>query len=310
MTDQSERAVNTMNTAKSDPSAVDIDAAESLLSSDNNEVRNTVLKALFRVADEEPDAVASISDAVVERLEDPYRVARSHATMTVMALADQRPDTVESAIPALVNELDNEVPLYRFRTAGALGKLLESHPEAFVDHADALFDVLVDGPRVELDVEDVYDPDDPQVMNRRQMERAEAVAKERNRDWKRSQASLEVAANALVEVARVDPAVCASRLPELEPVIAEEEPAVRGAAIEIVRHVAEGDPDAINPLVDVLLTRLNDDEAFVRGRAIRALGFAEVVDAIEPLRAVAEDDPDDTVAELANDTADWIAERS
>lgn len=308
MTDQRERAADIVKTVGTDPAAVDIDTVESLLQSDDNEVRNNALKALYPLAKEEPDKVRTIADTIVDCLDDDYRVARSNAIMTVKALADSHPDAVESAIPALVNELDENVPLYRFRAAGAVGKLLESNPEAFIDHADELFDVVVDGPRVELNVEDVYDPDDPKPMNQRRFQRAKAAAEERNRDWKRSQAVLEIAANTLVEVAKADPDACATRLPELEGVISEGEPAVRGAAIEIVRHVAEHDPESIEPLVGPLLERLDDDEEFVRARAIRALGFGKVNEAIDPLREVEAEDQDETVAELAAETANWLTD--
>lgn len=288
-----------VDTAKSDPDAIDLEEIEALLDDDWEEMRNTGLKVLVGVAVDDSDRVVALVDDVIDCLDESYGIARSHAALVLSLLAEDHADLVEPAIPQLVENLTDETPMYRYRAARAVALLAESKPDSFVEHTDELIELLVDGPTVSKP----NPPDDPS----RRAEFQEQM-KQLEPDFARSAATKEVAANVLVEVAREDPTLCVERLEALLPVLRndDEVPHVRGAVIDVIRYVATADSDASDVAIDALLEHLEDDTTLVRARAIRALGFAEITDAIDSLRTIAESDPDEDVRELAAETADWL----
>lgn len=308
MADHSEMATELMKAADSDPDDIDIETVDELLSSDMGRARDAALKALTVLAHDDPDRVEPYVDDIIAGLDDSFLNARNSAAMALTVLAQEQSDDVVPAIPSLVDALDEDPPLFRFRAAGAVAPLADAHPEEFVDHADRLIDALVDGPRVK-DPEDVVEDDTPAKQLEKQMTQLRARTDEHRKDKQRSQGTREVAANVLVDITREDPDALADRLSELVPLLSDDVPSVRGAIVEVIRHVAEDDPDAVDEVVDPLLELLDDEVDFVRARAVRALGYAEADEAIEPLRDLAEDEADEDVAELAEDTADWLAER-
>ncbi|MCU4740795.1 HEAT repeat domain-containing protein [Natronoglomus mannanivorans] len=294
-----EAPVHLVDTAKSDPDAIDLEEIEALLDDDWEERRNTGLKVLVGLAADDPERVVPFVDDVIDCLSESYGPARSHAALVLTLLVEDYPELVEPAIPQLVDNLTDETPIYRYRAARTIALQTEATPESFVEHADDLIDVLIDGPTVSKPAP----PDDP---SRREQHKGQV--EHLQPDFARSAATKEVAANVLVEVAEREPSVCAERLSDLYSVLENEDevPLVRGAIVDIVKHIAMADAADSPAVTDVLIDHLDDDTTVVRARAIRALGFAEVADAIEPLRTVAESDPDEDVRDLASETADWL----
>lgn len=314
MTDHSEQLKNLkqlLETADEDPAAVDIEHVEEFLTAEVGEHRNTALKILVVVAQEEPDRVVPIAGSIIDRLDDDYLVASGMATMAVGVLAKHQPDAVRPAVPDLVEKLDHETPLYRFRAAGAIAPLLEAYPEDFAQYGDEIIDVLVEGPRVSDTLEEMGQPSD---ASERDM--YEQYTKLLQEDRMRDEGVREILVNVLVEIAKEEPEIPAQRISDLVRLLEDQSPPVRGGAIEVVRHVAENDLAAAESTIDTLLERLNDEQLFVRARAIRTLGFIEATEAIGPLREMAESPPapgpgadeDDVqvITELAADTADWL----
>lgn len=307
MNDQRE-LTNLLEAVESGREEIDVERITGFLESDRGEVRNTALKVLYHITRDDPDRVAPVADDVIDRLTDPYLVARSMAAMTLVPLARERPDAVEPALPDLIDLLDEDLPVLRFRAAGAIAPLSGSHAEAFVEHVDELVDHLGDAGK-SGEYEQLLDVDDPSSIDyRTRQDLVQEIADERAKDQARSKGTREVIANTLVEIARVAPDACAGWIPDLVSVIENGDSTVRGPTIDVVRYVAESDPNAVEPAINVLIERLDDDVNVVRARAIRALGFAEATNAVGPLRSAAESDPDDDVAELAAETARWLAD--
>ncbi|MEY7850607.1 hypothetical protein AB7C87_15575 [Natrarchaeobius sp. A-rgal3] len=310
MTEQSGNMRELLDAVQNDPDAIDLEVAEELLEAEGASGRTTALQAISVIAKEEPDRVLEYTDRVVELLDDDVLSVRTTAALALTSLSRNRPEAVVPAVPALVGILGEEPPLFRFRAAGALAPLTADHATAFVDHTDHLLEVLLDGPTFEEDPRSVATSEE---LSSEEKQRTLSTLAGRSGEWKRartrSNATREVAANVLVEVARVDPDQIASRLDRVLETLSADEAAVRGAGVEMVRHVGEDDPDAVEDAIDPLLALL-DDVAFVRARAIRALGYAEATAAIDPLREVATADENDDVADLAADTADWLDENS
>lgn len=297
-----------LETARTDPEAVDLETIVALFDAEQGQVRNVALRCVRFVAIDDPGRVAAISEHVVERLDDEFAVAGSTAAAVLARIAPEHPDAVRPAVPALVGKLDEHPPQTGYRAARALTPLLEDDPAEFVSEADVLFDVLVDPP-------EVWAPESEELQDLPRKKResiTNLLASRRDEittDEARARVIREFAAHALVEVTALDPDAIADRLEELTPALAREPPLARAATIDVVANVAREESAAAAPVIEALIDRLEDDADVVRIHAVRALGFAEATDAVEPLRAVAED-ADGELGELAADTADWLAEAS
>lgn len=298
-----------LETARNDPENVDIDAVVALLDAEQGRVRNVALRCLLFVAIDDPDRVAAVADTIIERLDDEFPVAGSTATAVLAKVAAERPETVQPALPTLAEKLDEHPPQTGYRAARALTPLLEDDPSQFVPMADRLLDVLVDPPEVwapEADELRDLPPEERESITTLLQSRRGEIGKDRAR----ARGTREFAAHALVEVTALEPEAIADRLDDLPPALARDPPLARAAALDAVANVARADPAAAAPTVDALIDRLEDDAEFVRAHAVRALGFAEATDAVDPLRELAEGDVDDDIRELAADTADWLADEA
>ncbi|NGM67938.1 hypothetical protein G6M89_02735 [Natronolimnobius sp. AArcel1] len=295
---------------QSNPDAIDLEVVESCFDADLASDRTTALQAVSVLATYDLEQALEYTDRVHALLKDDVLAVQSAAAMAAMTLARQRPSSMVSALPTLVELLECDPPLLRFRAAGALAPLTDSHASAFVPHTDRLLELLVDGPTVNDPQELVDAPDLSPAEKTARVSMLTGRGSELSRSRMRSVGTREVIANILVEIARIEPATCAQRLPAIVPALADAEPSVRGGAIEIVRHIAEADPDNAADAIGPLIARLEDDVSFVRARAVRALGYAEATTAIGRLQEFAESEASDDVATLATETADWLESES
>ncbi|OVE85438.1 HEAT repeat domain-containing protein [Natronolimnobius baerhuensis] len=306
MATQQRHATALRTAVQSDPEAIDHEVVESCFDAERASDRTTALQAVSVLATHDLEQALEYTDRVYTRLTDDVLAVQSAAAMAALCLARERPESMVEAIPSLVELLERDPPLLRFRAAGALAPLTESHASAFVPHTDRLLELLVDGPTVDDPQEIANDPALSPAEKTARVSMLTGRGSELSRSRTRSVGTREVIANILVELARMEPAMCADRLPVIVPALSDEEAAVRGGAIEFVRHVAEDEPDTVAPAIDPLLACLEDEVTFVRARAIRALGYAEVTVAIDPLRELADSEESDDVATLATETADWL----
>ncbi|RQG99188.1 HEAT repeat domain-containing protein [Natrarchaeobius oligotrophus] len=301
-TDLESRSRELLERARTEPDRVDVSAIEPLLEADDGHVRHDALRAATLIADDEPDRLRPIAGVIRARVDDPYPVASSTAMMALSLLGESHPDAVRPVAPTIVDHLDDPSPGYRFRAASALVPLAEPYPEFFVERADVLVDRLVAEPvvtpiRTEAVREENLSPD-----------RIKTREKAREADRGRSIACREILAHLLVHVANVRPDALADRLEEIADELEAAEPSVREALVDVFGHVAEADLSTVELPIDRTVALLEDDDPTVRARAIRTLGFAGAADAVDSLRAVAESDDDEAVAEFARETADWLAE--
>ena len=311
MASQRARSKELMAAAQSDPDAIALETVDELLDSDDAIGRSAALQALSVIATEDPDRAVEYADRIIELLEDDVLAVSSTAALASMMLARERPESIVPAVPTLVDMLDEDPPLYRYRAAGALAPLTESHAQSFVDHTDQLIAHLVDGPTFTVDAGEIATSDNRSPADKKyELSMLKGRGEELDRSRARSIGTREIIANVLVEVARLDPETCKSRLNDVRPVLFDDEPSVRGAVIELVRHVADHDPTAVEAEIEPLVDLLEDDAEFVRGRAVRALGYAEATEAIEPLRSLAEQEDSDALADLAAETADWLSDET
>lgn len=293
---------------QSDPAAIDPETVEHRLAADAAADRALALQAASLLVDEQPDVATTFSDDVEALLDDDVLAVQAAAALAAMSVARERPDEIIPAVPRLVELLDEDPPLLRFRAAGALAPLTDSHPEVFSDHVDRLVRSLLDGPRFDTDLQSVAQSDD---LSEEQKERRLSMLRDRTDELERgkvrSEGTREVIVNTLVEAVRVDPESCTPHRQELLTLLSDESSAVRAGAVEVVRQLADVDAETAQETVDPLLDLLDDDAEFIRARAVRALGFLEASEAVEPLSELARTEPNDELATLAEETAEWIA---
>ncbi|RQG94238.1 HEAT repeat domain-containing protein [Natrarchaeobius chitinivorans] len=304
MSDLRKRANEFLEQAGTKPGNVDVTAVEPLLDADDGYVRHTALRTLALVASENPDQVLPVVETVRSRVDDSYAVASSTAMVILSFVGETNPAEVRPVVPEIVDRLDNPSPGYRFRAASALVPLADPSPEVVVDYADDLADLLVDTPVVSSIRNDALEEENLNPGRIKTMEKA------RSRDRGRSIAYREILAHLLVCVADADPAAIVDRLDDVAEELPESKQPVRQALVEVFRHVAESNDVDVSVPIDPLQDLLEDDDPTVQARAVRTLGFAEATETIPALRALAERDGNETVSELARETADWLAQRT
>ncbi|RQG86688.1 hypothetical protein EA462_16230 [Natrarchaeobius halalkaliphilus] len=303
MSDLTTRSMELLEQAGTNPVAVEVDELEPLLDHENGHVRHTALRTLALVCEADPDRVRPVVDSVRDRVDDSYSIASSTALVVLSLVGETEPDAVRPIAPAIIDRLDDPSPGYRFRAASALVPLAEPYPDIFVEHADDLVDLLRENAAVDPMGSDALERDNLSPDRLRTMNEA------RTRDRGLSIAFREILAHLLVHVASVDPAAIAHRLETITDELDESADPVRQALVEVFRHVAEADAVDCEIPIGSLVALLEDGTPTTRARVVRTLGFAEAIEAVAPLRSLADRADDEAVSELASETADWLADR-
>lgn len=241
-----------------------------------------------------------VSERVIDTLNDPFLVASSTATMVLMLLAQNHPEAVCPAVPVLIGKLDGDVPQYRFHAAGAIAAVSDRYPERFVEYSDELFDFFVDGPQVESD--------EPIHHAGLRDDRENTIRRQQQVQRRHSRSTREVTSSVLVEVAKIAPEACARRLSDIAMLLDDDAISVQVGALEIVMYTTKNDPAVVEPEIDALLERLDEDIASIRLWAVKELGAVGPVEVIDELRGIADTDPDEEVADCAATVIDTIGE--
>jgi len=291
-------------------SVIEIDPDEVLrrLESDAATDRALALQGVFRLVTEDPEQAERFTDPVIELLDDDVFAVKMSAALAAMPIVKSRPGEMLPAVSTLVEFLDSDPPLLRFRAAGVLAPLTASHPQAFADHTGLLVETLLHGPTFDTDLQSVAQSD---ALTSEQKEQQLSLLRNRKdeleRSKVRSEGTREVIINILVETARTEPDSCEPHHSDLVSALSDDSVAVRAGAVEVVRHVAAAHPETVGSVAEPLIDRLNDDAEHVRARAVRALGLLEVTEASDPLSTLAESESSDELADLASETAEWLA---
>lgn len=94
--------------------------------------------ALGRLAEEDPDVVASVADDLRALLDQDEKTVQHNAVEAFGALVSERPDVVVPAAATLRDLLDHDEVAIQHNAAGILGRLVETHPDAVLPAVDAL----------------------------------------------------------------------------------------------------------------------------------------------------------------------------
>lgn len=219
------------------------DATDCLAQFADDEARRRALNTLRDLADDNPDAVAGVTDALTTFLTDDERAFRLSAAKLFVALADAEPNTVVPVADALADRLadDDEFYFVRARCAEALGYVALDHPDA------------VGSPALLADLRVGLEFDEPEVR--------------------------EKLAKALEGVALGDPDRLRHRVEGLAEHLDDGSALVRYHLVSALVAVATNHPGRLAPVADALTDRLGDESAHVRGRAAEAFGLLARADA-------------------------------
>lgn len=205
----------------------------------------------------------------------------------------------------LVDHVDAVVGLFSFETGGhrnlganILAKVALEDPGAIAPHFDQVVaatertDVIV---KTELPEELRNEAEGMEAYHTKDQEETALRFDARNK-----------LVNVLVAVVEEEPAAVADAAPDVAALLDHDDDIVVSNAIDALAAYAEHEPALVEDHIDALISCLDHEDEQIRARTIRALGFAEATEAVEKLRAVAEDDGEDDVSEMAAETADFL----
>lgn len=199
--------------------------------------RKALLQALRPRAKRDPAALEPLLSALTTFLTDSERSIRLTTVKLFVAVADAEPDAVVALVPSLADRLADAEEFYyvRARAAEALGYVALEHPDA-VASPDVLADL-----RVGLSF------DEPEVT--------------------------EKLAKALEYVALGDPGRLRHHVSDLADHLDDDAELVRYHLTTALVAVGCEHPTALAAGCDALEARLDDENAYIRGRAAEALGL-------------------------------------
>lgn len=302
MTDAGSHAIETVDLEDGVPTTeVSPETIRSGLASDRPTVRSKAATVAAGLTQRDPAVLYDLAPVLMDSLDDDQRVVRYQSLIALSHVAEDDPGALGPAIDRLVALLSAELPVVRLLAARILGFVVLEQPEALTAHVEALLAAARDEPA------DVLDPDEIEntVAEAHGRRSVETVTREVQRQQSLARDTL---VNVLVEVAEHDPEALAAHVPALADLLADDHAGVVTAAADVCRILAETDPETVAPAVEPLCDVLEKPDDSVVATAVPALGYAGDPTAIEPLRAVADDEGRSAeLRDLAAETADFLA---
>lgn len=320
----------------------DADELVELVRTDEHKTRRLALFALTRLAESDPtDALAAVPQVTAE-LADEDPAVGAEALAVLSSVAPEYPEEVTPAAAAVVAYLSVETPAeLRSDAVTVVAAIADASPGAVVDAVPRLAallqeDIAVDGTllsaiyRIAGAYPDAVVPVVPQLVE--SLDASETsrrigafgvlgmIAKEHPHAAAESIPAAirsldatdpKVRANAaglLADLAdeypeRVLPAV--SRVIEL---LDDADQHARYNATSILARVAEPHPAAVEVAIDPLVHALDDEFAYTRSNACWALGYLDAEAALDRLREIERDDPDEEVRRAASVAVEAITD--
>lgn len=280
------------------PESVDSAAVLAALEADRTTVRQRGARVCVTLASEDIDAVRPFTDALGRALrdDDPGVVQHAAAALTELATAD--PEAVGGVRPYAATLADS--PLGGVRIAGAqlLAAVAQQRPALLTTVVGELLDRLASPPARD-DVDSVADCVDDRATQR-------TIQQHEQGERQRGRVARQVVANVAVAVAEADPDAVAGHADTVATITTDDDPVVRGAALDILAAVGQKSPDAVDPVAAAVVACLDADERVLRARAVKTLGHLNDERHVDVLREAAETDPDEAVADLADETAAFL----
>lgn len=269
-----------------------IDEIHRLLKHDRASVHRLAAVAGTVLVDIEPGATEQLLDRLVSMLNE--TVTERRAMETIEYVSTAAPDAVGDRLSIIVEYLDHPRDGVARHAGGALLSVSVQTPDSVIEFLPRLLASLTDSFEPVTGISrSTHGGHLQSLEHERRLEYASSRLIVARSIAALAESRPEAAAKAVVESGTVD---------ALESLFDDPQPRVRAAAVGIASYVAELEPKSIEPAMDRLIERLNDDHEIVRASAIWALRALDHPQAIEPLRAVRRNDPSEELCNLAATT--------
>jgi len=208
--------------------------------------QQTCLQSLKTTAEGQPELFDGVLPSLTEFLQDSERPTRLTTAKLFVAVSEGAPDSVVPVVPALVERLADESEFYyvRARCAEALGYVAIDHPDAVVS------------PEVVADLRIGLEFDEPEVR--------------------------EKLAKALAHIALGSPDRLRYQVDSLAEHLHADNELVRYHLSTALVVIGSEHPEQLADAREALISCLEDESRYVRGRAAEALGLLAATADIEP----------------------------
>jgi|GEM_PF-5856562 len=305
MTDPYAHDIMSIDEATASPEQVPTAALRSALAHEENLVRTRGAKVAAAVVGDDPEMVAEHTSQLVENLDHERTNVVVHSALALASVVETAPDRAAEAVGPIVDLLDEDPPIVQSAASQFVRTSITEAPETFLSHVDQL---------VERTLQESTEPVPEDAIEATADDNRREIMRDVNEDEGRRQwATRLVTANMLAELARVEPTAVAPHVADLAALLDPEsdDVGVTTTVADIVGSVAEHDPALADDAVDPLIAVLDHYDEPTVATAVTALGFLDDPAAIEPLRAVDDDeDRDEDLRELAAETAAFVEQRA
>lgn len=281
---------------------VDDAAIHTALSSSNPLVRQRGVAVCETLVAENLDATRPFLDEVAMLAGDDNAAIALRAISVLDTLADTDPAALEGRLADLVGAVGTDHVDVQLTGATALGKLVVDRPDLVAPYARQLIEAVrvTELDATTRDFSDVVDDD----VTRRTLRDHEEEERKRRTTGRRT------LINVVIAIIEAEPKSTVDLAEDLGTLLDDADPVIVGGAVDALGELAAANPEAVFPVRNRLDDCLDHDSVAVRVRAIRALGHIGDDAAVPKLRAVAMEDIDETVREIALETADFLADAS
>jgi len=270
------------------------------LASETNIRRNEAAQTLSLLADEDVDEVRPFVDDLLALLDDERNAIAQQAATALLGVAREYPEDFVDVVPTVVGVLERDFNSLELLGTQILVQVVLEEPGTVAPQLDRICAVL-DGRSPAYEASGGFELAGDEEAQQTMIEHD----KEENKLLVQSQARL---SNVVVAAAEGDPEAAADHVDSFLDLFDSPDTTVVGAAVDAIAEVAQADPEAAAEAYDGLIACLNHKHDSVRVRAVRALGHLGDDRAVGPLEDLARAEDDEEVAELAEETAAFLAD--
>ncbi|QLK26337.1 HEAT repeat domain-containing protein [Natrinema zhouii] len=290
-----------------DPESItrdDIDDAElrAALSSSDPLVRQRGIDVCETLAEEGVDAVRPVLDEVASLANDDNSPIALRAITVLRTVAERDPGALEGRLTDLVDTAGADIVDVQLTGSTVLAALVVERPDLVAPFVRQ----LLEGIRVtepDPQGEDLSDVVTDEVTRR-------TIQDHEDEERKRRISARQTLSNVVVAAIESEPQSAFDAVDALVALLDDAYPAISGGAIDALAQLAAAKPAVVAPVRDRLIDCLDDDSVVVRARTVRALGHLGDDAAVPKLRDVAATDANRDVRELADETANFLANAS
>lgn len=290
-----------------DPESItrdDIDDAEvrAALSSSDPLVRQRGVDVCETLAEEGVDAVRPVLDEVASLANDDNSPVALRAIAVLRTVAERDPGAIEGRLTDLVDTAGADIVDVQLTGSSVLAALVVERPELLAPFVRQLLEgIRVTEPDPQGD--NLSDVITDEVTRR-------TIQDHEDEERRRRISARQTLSNVAVATIESEPQSAFDAVDALVALLDDAYPAISGGAIDALAQLAAAKPAVVAPVSDRLIDCLDDDNVVVRARTVRALGHLGDDAAVPKLRDVAATDDNRDVRELADETANFLADAS